>query len=78
MDDARIGAVLDRLAPHLDIPLIAAAASAIRRLSECVSMAELERDEAELRAWALAVEIDRMTDHRRAWEARRAQKAARA
>lgn len=76
MDDASIGAVLDRLRPHLDVPLIAQAARTIRRLAECVSLAEWERDEAELRAWAYLAEIDRMTDHRRAWEERRRQKAA--
>lgn len=75
MDDVSIGALLDRLAKFPDVPLCQDAARTIRRLTECLTMAEIERDAAEVSAWAHAAEIDRVKDHRRAWEERRAAKA---
>ena len=68
-----ISAVLDRLDAQADTNILARdAARAIRRLTEQLSTTEAELTEAELSRFAHAVEIDRMKDHRRAWEDRRA------
>lgn len=54
-----------------------AAARRIRRLQEELASVEMERDEAELARRAHAFEISRMNDHRQAFAAKQALKAAR-
>jgi hypothetical protein len=73
-----VGGILDRLDAQADrSPLARDAARVIRRLVEQLSTTETDLIEAEFSRYAHAVEIERMKDHRAAFEARRNAKAGR-
>lgn len=75
IDRASVAVVLQMLAARGDA-LSFAAARIIRSQEVTILSLDNEVVEAEWRVIAHAAEIDRMNDHRRSFDARRAQKAA--